>query len=262
MVENELDGSDVLGVSWDGTGYGTDGTIWGGEFIIPNGKDFIRKGYFKTFRLPGGEQAIHDVWKIGFSLLYDVYGEKISELKNIQLLQNNDVKIINQMLDKGLNSPLTSSAGRLFDGVSAIIGLKNIANFEAQAAMELEFATDDVKTNDYFEFSIDELTDGTLIFNWHDIIKGVAEDIKSNIPNGIIAVKFHNSLVEAIVQFAKKTGFRKIVLTGGCFLNKYLLERSLIRLVEDGFKVYTQQRVPSGDGGISLGQMKYSTYIN
>ncbi len=260
MAENELEG-EVLGVSWDGTGYGTDGTIWGGEFIIPNGKDFIRKGYFKTFRLPGGEQAIHDVWKTGFSLLYDIYGDKVFELTNIPLIKMNDAKLIKQMLDKELNSPVTSSAGRLFDGVSAIIGLKNTANFEAQAAMELEFATDDVKTNEYFSFSIDEQNDGTLVFNWHDVVKGIVDDINNKISSGIISTKFHNSLVEVIVQVSKKVGFEKIALSGGCFLNKYLLERAINRLSEEGFKVYTQQRVPSGDGGISLGQMKYSTYI-
>ncbi len=260
MAENELEG-DVLGVSWDGTGYGTDGAIWGGEFIIPKGKEFIRKGYFKPFRLPGGEQAIHDVWKTGFSLLYDVYGEKATEQKNIEFLNYKEVNLIRQMLDKNINSPLTSSAGRLFDGVSAIIGLRNTVNFEAQAAMELEFATDDVKINDYFSYSIDEENDGTLVFNWHDVIRGIVEDIKNKISVGIISTKFHNSLVELIVQVSHKTGFKKIVLTGGCFLNKYLLERSVYRLNEEGFKVYTHQRVPSGDGGISLGQMKFSTYI-
>ena len=260
MAENELDG-DVLGVSWDGTGYGTDGTIWGGEFIIPKGREFIRAGYFKPFRLPGGEQAIHDVWKIGFSLLYDVYGDKAFELTGIEFLKNKELNVIRQMLDKDINSPLTSSAGRLFDGVSSIIGLKQRANFEAQAAMELEFATDDVKTNDYFSFSIDKESNDALIFNWHDIIKGIVIDINDKVSVGIIAAKFHNSLTEAIVQVSKAIGFNKIVLTGGCFLNKYLLERTIERLIEEGFKVYTNKRVPAGDGGISLGQMKYSTYI-
>ena len=261
MAENELDGSDLLGVSWDGTGYGTDCTIWGGEFIIPNGLDFKRAGYLKTFMLPGGEQAIHDVWKIGFSLLYDVFGEKVFSLSGIPFTQSKEARIIRQMLDKEVNSPVTSSIGRLFDGISAIIGLKDKANFEAQAAMELEFATDDVKTNEYFRFSIDELTDGSLIFNWHDIVKGIVVDLGNKVSAGIISAKFHNSLTEAIVMVSKKVNLNKIILTGGCFLNKYLLEKTISRLSEEGFKVYTQQRVPPGDGGISLGQMKYSTYI-
>ncbi len=261
MAENELDGSDILGVSWDGTGYGTDGTIWGGEFIIPNGLDFKRAGYLKTFMLPGGEQAIHDVWKIGFSLLYDVYGEKVFSLDIIPFTQTNEAKIIRQMLDKEVNSPFTSSVGRLFDGISAIIGIKNTANFEAQAAMDLEFAADDFNTNDYFAYSVDKESDGTLIFNWHDIVKGIVHDLRRNVSKGIISAKFHNTLIEAVTEISKICGLNKIVLTGGCFLNKYLLERTKSRLIEEGFKVYTPQLVPPGDGGISLGQMKYSTYI-
>lgn len=262
MAENELEGSDILGVSWDGTGYGTDGTIWGGEFIIPNGLEFQRAAYLKTFMLPGGEQAIHDVWKTGFSLLYEVFGEKVFSLDTIPFTQLNEARIIRQMLDKEVNSPVTSSIGRLFDGVSAIIGIKDTADFEAQAAMDLEFAADDVKTNDYFAYSIDKESDGTLIFNWHEMVKGIVHDMKRNVSKEVMAAKFHNTLTEAVAEIAKRCGLNRVVLTGGCFLNKYLLERTKNRLLEEGFKVYTQQRVPSGDGGISLGQMKFSTYIN
>lgn len=261
MAENELDGDDLLGVSWDGTGYGTDGTIWGGEFIVPQGVNFRRAAYFKPFRLPGGEQAIHDVWKIGLALLYSIYGKEFTELDNISFLKRNDIGLVKQLLEKNINSPVTTSAGRLFDGVSAIIGIRNTASFEAQAAMELEFAADDFKTNEYFSFSIDGTGD-SLIFNWENIIKGIIADLNGSVPKGIIAAKFHNSLAEAIVQIAQKLNFTKVLLTGGCFLNKYLFEKSVNRLTEEGFKVYTQQRVPPGDGGISLGQMKYSTYIN
>jgi hydrogenase maturation protein HypF len=260
MAENEIE-DDVLGVSWDGTGYGTDGTIWGGEFIIPNGKDFVRKGHLISFRLPGGEQAIHDVWKIGYSLLYDVYGKDIDNVTGIAFLKNTDTRIIRQMLDKGLNSPVTSSVGRLFDGVAAILGLRENANFEAQAAMELEFATDGFGTNEYLEYTVDEKSDGTFVFNWHGMIKGIVKDMSEGIATGMIAAKFHNSLAEGIVKIAQLSGKKKIALTGGCFLNKYLLEKCSERLETEGFKVYTQQRVPPGDGGISPGQMKFATYI-
>ena len=261
MAENELDGSDILGVSWDGTGYGTDGTIWGGEFLVPQGITFNRAAYFKPFRLPGGEQAIHDVWKIGLSLLYSIYGEKIFELENIPFLKKNDSVLVKQLLEKNINSPVTTSAGRLFDGISAIIGIRDAANYEAQAAMGMEFAADDFKTNEYFSFSIDELN-GSLIFNWGDMVKEIINDLRENVPKGKIAAKFHNTLAEVIVQIAQRLKFNRVLLTGGCFLNKYLIEKSINRLTEKGFKVYTQQRVPSGDGGISLGQIKYSTYIN
>lgn len=260
MAENELEGG-VLGVSWDGTGYGSDGTIWGGEFIVPMGTDFMRIGHIRPFRLPGGEQAIHDVWKIGFSLLYDVYGEDVFNLEHIGFIKNSETKLLKQMLDKRLNSPVTSSAGRLFDGAAAIAGISNKANYEAQAAIQLEFATDDIITNEYFEFEIQEQTNGTLIIDWHSIIKGIVEDEKQNVPVGIIAAKFHNSLAEAITSIALKVNIGKVALTGGCFLNKYLLEKTIERLAASGFKVYTHQRVPAGDGGISLGQMKYAAYL-
>ncbi len=261
MAENDLDGCDLLGVSWDGTGYGSDGTIWGGEFIVPQGIDFKRAGYFKPFRLPGGEQAIHDVWKIGFSLLYSVYGEKVFELDNIPFLKRNDALLVKKLLEKNINSPVTTSAGRLFDGISAIIGIRDTVNYEAHAAMELEFAADDFKTNEYFSFSIEELN-CSFIFNWEDMIKGIVADLSKNVPQAKLAAKFHNTLAEAIVQIAQRLKYSKVLLTGGCFLNKYLFEKSINRLTEEGFRVYTQQRVPPGDGGISLGQMKYSTYIN
>lgn len=259
MAENRLD-ENVLGVSWDGTGYGTDGTIWGGEFIVPNGNEFKRAGYFKTFRLPGGESAIHDVWKIGYSLLYEVFGKEADKLDFLQPAGQPEMKIIQQMLEKNINSPLTSSCGRLFDGVSAIIGIKQHANFEAQAAMELEFAADDFNTNDYFAFSIDEFK-GSLVFNWHNIIRDIVNDLKAGVPAGLISAKFHNTLAELIVQMAERLRFEKVLLTGGCFMNYYLLNRAVKRLQETGFKPYTQQRVPAGDGGISLGQIKYASYL-
>lgn len=259
MAENDLE-ENVLGVSWDGTGYGSDGTIWGGEFIIPNGKNFTRAGYFKTFRLPGGEAAIHDVWKIGYSLLYEVFGSDTYDLKNISLLKQPEVKIIRQMLEKNINSPATSSCGRLFDGISAIIGINHNADFEAQAAMALEFAADDFDTNDYFAFSIQE-SSGSLVFNWHQIVKSIVTDINEGIPAGLISAKFHNSLAEAIIQFADRLSIEKVILTGGCFINNYLLNRSVKRLTESGFKAYTHQRVPAGDGGISLGQIKFASYL-
>jgi hydrogenase maturation protein HypF len=262
MAENEIE-DDVLGVSWDGTGYGTDGTIWGGEFILPDGRNFIRKGYLKPFRLPGGDQAIRNVWKTGYSLLYEVYGDEIDRggLKKIGLLENPDTAIVKQMIIKRLNSPVTTSAGRLFDGVAAILELRKNVNFEAQAAMELEFAAYGFETNEYFEYKVNEKNDGTFVFNWHGMIKGIVKDINEGIATGIIAVKFHNTLAKVIVKISQLTGKKKIVLTGGCFLNKYLLKKCSERLETEGFKVYTQQRVPPGDGGISLGQMKFATYL-
>jgi len=261
MAENEITGN-VLGVSWDGTGYGTDGTIWGSEFLISDGAEFKRFAHLKSFVLPGGEKAIEQVWRLGFALLYNVYGDKALGMNDIALIKNHkpgELNLIKQLIDKGINSPVTTSMGRLFDAVTAIIGIKMEANFEAQAAMELEFAANDIDTNELYEFDIVK-EDESYIIDWKRIVEGVIFDLRSGISNGLISAKFHNTLAEIIIDIAKLAGEKKVVLTGGCFLNKYLHERSINRLKEEKFKVYWHTKVPAGDGGISLGQIKYSTY--
>lgn len=266
IAENELEDNNILGISWDGTGYGIDGNIWGGEFLIPNGKSFKRAAFLKPFKLPGGESAIHNIWKIGFSLLYETFGNNlfISDLlnlqKNIEFLNFADIKILKQMVDKNINTPLTSSAGRLFDGVASILGIRNTINYEAQGAIELEFCADDFKTNDYFTCSIFK-SDESYIIDWSDLIKKIVVDLENNIPVGLISAKFHNSLVYIMLKIAEFINFEKIILTGGCFQNKYLLENAINVLSNAGFKVYINQRVPPGDGGISLGQIKYAEYF-
>lgn len=262
MAENNIDG-EVLGVSWDGTGYGTDGTIWGSEFLISNGENFKRVGHIMPFKIPGSEKAIEQVWRLGFSLLYELYGENVIKMKDLPIINKHcetDLKLILQMIDKNINSPVTTSMGRLFDGVAAIIGIRNYANFEAQAAMELEFAADDYITGDYFDYEIQNI-DGVNVINWKKTIEAVINALKIGVDKKIISTKFHNTLAEWIVNIAKPVNLERVVLTGGCFLNKYLLERTINRLEEEKFKVYWHKKVPSGDGGISLGQIKYSTYL-
>jgi hydrogenase maturation protein HypF len=256
IAENNIEG-DVLGVSWDGTGYGTDGTIWGGEFLVPEGNSFRRAAHLKTFRLPGGEKAIHEIWRIGYSLLYEIFGvdaEKYMEH------DKNELVIIEQMLRKGINSPVTSSMGRLFDGVASILNIRQNANFEAQGAMELEFAADENETNSY-NFAVENENE-KMIIDWHTMLKEIITDLKNGIPNSIISAKFHNTLTEIILSVAQKVNKEKILLTGGCFQNKYLLENSIIKLEKNGFKVYRHQRVPTNDGGISLGQIKYAANLS
>ncbi len=262
MAENEIEG-DVLGVSWDGTGYGTDGAIWGSEFLIPGGAAFKRFAHLKPFVLPGGEKAIEHVWRLGFALLYSVYGDKALEMNDIPLIKNSkpgDLELIKQLIDKGINTPVTTSMGRMFDAVSALIGIRKDANFEAQAAMELEYAANGINTDALFEYDI--VKEGeSFIIDWKKIIEGVIFNMRSGISKEMISAKCHNSLTEIITDIAKLAGKEKIVLTGGCFLNKRLLERTISRLREEKFKVFWHTKVPAGDGGISLGQIKYSTYI-
>jgi hydrogenase maturation protein HypF len=162
------------------------------------------------------------------------------------------------MLDKRLNSPLTSSVGRLFDGVAALVGLRQKVSFEGQAAMELEFSLDGIETDTAYPCAIlepDSSGHAPLILDWRPMIEGVLADLKRGLPTGHIAAQFHNGLVEAIILIARRVGASQVALTGGCFQNRYLTERAVTRLRQEGFRPYWHQRVPPNDGGIALGQI-------
>ncbi len=261
MAENELDGA-VLGVSWDGTGYGTDGTIWGGEFLLTDDASFQRVATFRRFRLPGGERAVHEPRRAALGLLYEIFGPALLQRRDLAALDAfsaEELGLMVQMLAKDINSPRTSSAGRLFDAVASIAGLRQRASFEGQAAMELEFALDQGKDYAPYPFDIMRETDsresGELrIVDWAPIILALLEDVGNNIPIGRISRRFHNTLVEIIIAVAKQIGEKRVVLTGGCFQNKYLTVRTVQRLQTEGFRPYWHQRVPPNDGGIALGQ--------
>jgi hydrogenase maturation protein HypF len=255
MAENDLT-APVLGVAWDGTGYGSDGTIWGGEFLCVTEKDFERAAHFRTFRLLGGDKAAKEPRRVALGILYEIFGDQVfamNDLPPVRAFTNSELSVMRKMLESNLNSPVTSSAGRLFDGVSSIIGLRQIIRFEGQAAMELEFLIDDHETNERYNFEIIKSVSSPLIVNWELIIKEIIADRKANTSRAKISAKFHNTLVETIVAVAHLSG-KSVALSGGCFQNKYLLERAARRLGEENFKVYWHQRVPTNDGGIALGQ--------
>jgi hydrogenase maturation protein HypF len=252
MAENELTGW-VLSVSWDGTGYGLDNTIWGGEFLLVKDNSFVRVASLRTFRLPGGEIAIKEPKRSGLGILYEIFGEKVlamRELLPIKSFSSKELKILKTVLARNINSPITSSMGRLFDAVASIIGLRQKIRFEGQAAMEMEFALAGIKTDQHYPYKID----GAKI-DWEPMILAILKDFKDKISLGLISAKFHNTLVEMIIDVAKQIGEEKVVLTGGCFQNKYLTERAVIRLTKEGFRPYWHQRVPPNDGGIALGQV-------
>ena len=258
MAENELDGS-VLGVSWDGTGYGLDGTIWGGEFLLATRENFRRVAHLRTFRLPGGEQAIKEPRRSALGALYELYGDGLftmKELAPVRAFSERELEILRTMLQKSLNSPVTSSAGRLFDAVASIVGLRQISRFEGQAAMELEFALHGIKTDERYEFSLSEET-----LDWGPMLRTLISDVRESVSVGKIAAKFHNTLVEMIVAVARRVGEERVALTGGCFQNKYLTERAIARLREEGFRVYWHQRIPPNDGGIALGQIVAASHF-
>jgi hydrogenase maturation protein HypF len=252
MAENDL-APPLLGVSWDGTGYGGDGTIWGGEFLSIDGNGFTRVAHLRQFLLPGGEAAVKEPRRSALGLLYQILGEQLWE--NVDLVTAFDraeLLLIRQMLEKRVNAPLTSSAGRLFDAVAGLIGLRSRASFEGQAAMELEFAVQPGVESGYSFVLNKELP---YVIDWQPAISEIIGDLRAGETLGLISAKFHNMLAEMIVAVARKTAQQKVVLSGGCFQNRYLTERSIRRLSAEGFRPYWHQRIPPSDGGISLGQV-------
>lgn len=256
MADNEID-SPVLGVSWDGTGYGTDGTIWGGEFLKVSDKSYERVAHFRTFPLPGGGKAIEEPRRAALGLLYAIFGDDLFGRSDVELLgafSAVELKNLQRMLSKRLNCPLTSSAGRLFDAVASILGIRQISRFEGQAAMEIEFLTEGVKSDDAYPFVFYEKEDVPTI-NWEPTFRQILLNIDGGLPLNEMAARFHNTLVECIVTVARHTGEERVVLSGGCFQNRYLTEGAIRRLQEEGFHPYRHQRVPPNDGGIALGQI-------
>ncbi len=253
MAENELE-DPVLGVSWDGTGYGTDGTIWGGEFLLTDEDSFQRVAHFRQFRLPGGDAAVKEPRRTALGVLYEIWGDNVitdRRLAPIASFSDSELVVLQQMLAKEINSPPTSSAGRLFDAVASILGLRHRVTFEGQAAMELEFAIQPA-IDEVYPF---EVTDALpCIVDWAPMITEILIDLQKGQPTGSISAKFHNTLTESIVAVARRVGETRILLTGGCFQNRYLVERSVRRLLDAGYRPYWHQRVPPNDGGIALGQ--------
>jgi len=264
MAENELEGC-VLGISWDGTGYGADGTIWGGEFLITDDTRFTRVASLRKFRLPGSAVAVREPRRAAIGLLYEIMGERLFDKSNAGLLRffnEAETSLLAQMLRKGIHSPWTTSAGRLFDAVASITGLRQLTNFEGQAAMELEFAVGSETTGELYPFALsesgDELAGGQnrpfTTVDWEPLIRAILEDVENLIPLARISKKFHNTLVEAMLEVARRYGEKRVAFTGGCFQNRVLTELAVKRFQAEGFRPYWHQRIPPNDGGIAVGQ--------
>jgi hydrogenase maturation protein HypF len=263
MAENEID-PPLMGVSWDGTGYGEDGTVWGGEFFRVRSSTIERAGHLRTFLLPGGEQAIREPRRAAAGLLYEVFGDEAFRMDNtasILAFSEEERRRLSTVLRRGLNAPRTSSAGRLFDAVSSIVGIRQIANFEGQAAMELEFSLAGVDCGGVYPFEIAP-GQGTVEVDWEPMVRAVLADVQAPRPRGVISAKFHNTLAEIIARMAREIGEERVVLTGGCFQNRYLTEAAVSRLERDGFRPYWHQRIPPNDGGIALGQVVASDFFD
>lgn len=248
MGDNGLD-ERCIGIIWDGTGYGTDGTIWGGEFLVGDYKGFERAGTIRTMLLPGGDAAIKEIYRIACSLMEDAgcfenFGYDVRKCS-----------LIREMIKLGINCPKTTSIGRLFDGICAIIGIKETVSYEGQGAILLEAASEPNEDSYDYEIYSDE---GRLVFDYRSLVREAAEDKAKGVPAGIIASKFMNTLSDMAVDMSMRirdmTGLNSVVLSGGVFQNMYLLERLKRQLEKQSFKVYTHSRVSSNDEGISLGQ--------
>jgi hydrogenase maturation protein HypF len=254
MAENDLV-DPVLGVSWDGTGYGNDGTIWGGEFLVTGHGSFRRIAHFRQFRLPGSTAAVKEPCRTAAGVLYEIWGDRVladRRLAPVAAFSTGELSIVRRMLCKRLNAPITSSVGRLFDATASILGLRQRVTFEGQAAMELECAVEP-GVDDYYPFEFSDRS--PFVVDWAPMITQILNDMQKGEGSGQIAAKFHNTLAAIVLAVAQKVGEKRVVLTGGCFQNRYLVERSADRLRAAGFEAYWHQRIPPNDGGIALGQV-------
>ncbi len=256
MAEHQLEGA-VIGLSFDGTGYGSDGAIWGGEVLAAEAKQFERMAHLAYVPMPGSAAAIKEPWRMAISYLHDAFGDAFRDL-DLPVLKQNDsqkLKIMVEMIQKGINCPQTSSLGRLFDGVAAIAGIRNQVNFEGQAAMELEMLaagdTDSI-------YDVEWLTGDRIQILPAPIIRGVVQDVQNGLSVAEIGIKFHKTLIALFTQIClavrRDTDLNRVVLSGGCFQNCILLTGMIHELTSRDFAVFAHQRVPTNDGGISLGQ--------
>lgn len=256
MAENELEGP-VFGAAWDGTGYGLDGAIWGGEFIRFDGREFTRFGSLREFPLPGGDAAVKESARSAAGLLYELLGPAAEEHPFVTgHFGPSERRLLLQMMEKRINTPRTTSMGRLFDAVGALLGLRTRAAFEGQTAMAVEWAAMGSNTADAFAFGVDD-RDGRIQYDWADIVRGVWNGRVSGRSAADAARMFHTTVVDMLVDAARRSGERKVVLSGGCFQNVLLLETAIRRLREEGFVPYWHQRLPANDGGIAAGQLYY-----
>ncbi len=255
MADNRIEG-EVIGVAMDGLGFGEDGRMWGGEFFVADFCDAERFAHLDYIPMPGGARAVREPWRMAAVYLQRALGDDFLKL-DIPFVQNMDARAwatLRRMVATGTNSPQTSSMGRLFDAVSALLGLRNTVNYEGQAAIELEAVADLSHTNSY-EF---ELAEGGKVIKADAVIRRVVEDILDGRPPEEVSTKFHRGVTHLVATVAgwmrEERRLSRVVLSGGVFQNLFLLDNACRMLRRDGFEVFTHSRVPPNDGGISLGQ--------
>ncbi|MCK9612483.1 MAG: carbamoyltransferase HypF [Bacteroidales bacterium] len=253
MAENVID-EKVIGIAMDGTGYGEDGNIWGSEFLICDLNNFKRYTHFDYMPMPGGDKATEEPWRMAVSYLHSYFGKEFLyyELEFLKNIDTNSVEMVCEAINKKINCPLSSGSGRLFDAVAALINICTHSKFHAEAPMRLESIIDS-NCRDSYSFSINK----TIVFK--DTFLQIIEDLKQKISPSVISAKFHNTIVnivlETVIKIRNDLGINRIALSGGTFQNKFLSENIENKLAASGFEVFIHTKVPSNDGGIALGQI-------
>jgi hydrogenase maturation protein HypF len=255
----------ALGVAWDGTGYGPDGTIWGGEFLLVTETGWRRVAHLRPFRLPGGEAAVREPRRAALGLLYEAFGEDaflFGDLRPVAAFSVAERSALQIVLARGLHAPLTSSAGRLFDAFASLCGLRQRASYDGQAAAELEWAAEDCATGHRYELNIREpmSADAPFIIDWQPALEAALVDLRAGAPPGLVSKALHHGLADVIKGVAARVGEQRLILTGGCFQNARLTESVVAALRARGFEPVWHQRVPPNDGGLALGQAVWATW--
>jgi len=257
LVDNGQPGP-AIGVIFDGIGYGRDGKIWGGEFLVGDLQQFERVAHLAYRPMPGGDAATREPWRMAVSHLQHAFGPEWPELAFLKEIGSADLKLLRQMIEKSLNSPLTSSVGRLFDAVAALVEVRNRVSYEGQAALELEMLIDEDGAGEpNYPFALDESA-GLLQIDPAPMIRQLVQDLSEQVPPERISARFHNGLAQCILEvcrrIAAERGGLPIALSGGVFQNRYLTERTARLLRDAGFEVLLHHQVPPNDGGLALGQ--------
>lgn len=259
MADNGLDDRRVIGLSFDGTGYGTDGAVWGGEILLASYTDFERFAHLEYLPLPGGDSAIRHPWRIALGYAHAL-GLDIADLPFLKKISNQEIKIVQQQVDKRINTPLTSSMGRLFDAVASLIGVRSEVTYEAQAAIEMEVLSKPfIASADAYPHTIDKTIKVKELFN------AILRDIRANKAMGMIGAKFHKTVAHISIDICKQareqTRLNEAALSGGVWQNQIVLDLVRDGLEKEGFTVYFHKQVPTNDGGLALGQAVIANVI-
>jgi len=266
MAEHDL-APPVLGVAWDGTGHGLDGTVWGGEFILVTETGWRRAAHLRPFRLPGGEAAVREPQRSACGLLFAAFGREalaMDDLPPVAAFTEPERTTLAVMLERGVNAPTTSSAGRLFDAVASLTGLRQRSTYEGQAAAQLEWMAGDGGGRSRRPYSFPVVTEAPtspLIVDWRPALREILADIRRGDPAGTIARAFHHGLAAAIAEVAFRIGVPAVVLTGGCFQNAFLAEAAIEELRRRGLTPHWHQSVPPNDGGLAVGQAMWAARL-